>query len=478
MDDWEELTDPYIEIEGDHDFPDTSGTACVSIGGADETGMILSAGAGMLPPAWGAEDDPDRERVDNWTEVADLGSVVPGVLNAAIWGGRLWLKITESAITPTASGGDWSELTETPMTQPLGAVDENGFPTSNSRPVFPGWSVCPKEDAGSLLKTASGQWRADVEWCPLCNFNYYTADPFWDDAHPIWVTVWLVVVGDTLVFWTTEGNAPGKGSDWRRFNSYEQTGREEYTLSQWMELDNDMHIGGSTSAGTPWQLDGTEPATDTGEDWGETLGTLGNLNALSEEYDGVPPISPPLRLCSMAHCRQADGVQNWSNWALIGWTVHPEPPYNVQGGRSNLEWVQEMWENGYIHVNWKIATNDYQRNETHIYRQPWAYQYDPQSANGRGYYPTGRILGSGSLGEIWIGSGPPVMEDDRLSTLLCTEAWVAGGLNWGEWAEPLRTVCTWEADTDHGHICLIIGGTEINDTICTASCFGLRWYDP
>lgn len=475
MADWEELTDPYTEIEGDHDFPDTSGTACVSIGGADETGMILSAGAGMLPPAWGAEDDPDRERVDNWTEVADLGSVVPGVLNAAIWGGRLWLKITESAITPTESGGDWSELTETPMTQPLGAVDENGFPTSNSRPVFPGWSVCPKEDAESLLKTAGGQWRGDVEWCPLCSFQFYKDDPA-VGASPWWVTVWLVVVGDTLVFYTTESERSGTGSDWRRFNSYEQTGREETTPAGWRVLD--LYEGEASTALTPWQQEDAEPATDAGEDWGEALGTLGNLNVLSADFDGVPPVSPPLRLCSMAHCVATDGVQWWSNNYLRGWSVAPQPPFNVQGGRSNMEWVQEMLEVGYIHVNWKPAANDSTLNETHIYRQPWAYQYDPQAANGRGYYPEGRALGWGYLGDIWVENGAPVLENNRLSDDLCTEAWVAGGLNWGEWAEPLRTVCTWEADTAHGHLCLIIGGTEINDTLCTDSCFGLRWYEP
>lgn len=474
MADWEELEDLYATIVGDHDFPDTSGMAALTIGGRDDYGMPYSTGAGMLPPAWGAENDPDRELVDNWQAVSTLGSTVQGVLNAAIWGGRLWLKITPTALTPTG-GGDWQPLTDTPLMQPIAEADESGFATANSRPVFPGWSICTMEDAESLLKTAGGQWRGDVEWCPLCSFQLYKADPA-QGALPWWVTVWLIVVGDTLVFYTTESERNGTGSDWRRFNSYEQTGREDLTPAGWRVLD--LYAGEASAALTPWQLDGTTPATDTGGDWAEALGTLGNLNALAEEYVGTPPLSPPLRLCSMAHCVAVDGVQWWSNNYLRGWTVAPQPPFNVQGGRSNMEWVREMWEVGYIHVNWKPAGNDSTLNETHIYRQPWAYQHDPQAANGRGYYPTGRALGWGYLGDIWVEDGAPVLENNRLSDDLCTEAWVAGDLNWGEWAAPLRTVCTWEADTAHGHLCLVIGGTEINDTICTASCFGLRWYEP
>lgn len=454
-DDWEKLTDPYAGIEGGHDFPDTSGTVCVSVGGADNAGLVYAAGAGMLPPAWGAEDDPDREKVDNWTEVADLGSSVPGVLNAAIWGGRLWLKITESAITPTESVDDWSALTEAPMTQPICAVAESGLPTSNSRPVYPGWSVCPKADAESLLKTSGGQWRGDVEWCPLCSFQVYKGDP--SVQSPWWVTLWLVVVGDTLVFWKTESVLGETGSDWRRLNSYEQTGREDFTPADWRNLDmNPISEFKSATALTPWQLDDTEPALAPENDWSETLGSIGNLNALSEEYVGVPPLSPPLRLCSMSHCTQQDGVLLYLN--------SYDPP---QESPADMVIVRTLFEQGYMYEG--------EHNQTMIYRQPWAYLYDPQAANGRGYYQYASALSA--LGVVKFDIGRPVLEDNRLATSHCTEGWVRDGLNWGEWAEPLRTVCSWETDTAHGYLCIIIGGTEINDTLCTASCFGVRWFE-
>lgn len=474
MTDFSLYENPYSHIEGDRDFPDTRGLLFPPVGGVSDDGSTLQgATGGICPPSWGRFNSSMRSSVQGWVTVASLGQDAGAYLNAAVWNGCLWLDITKQPITPPAASGDFEQLPQdaVPDTPYLFYIDERGAVHGASRAVFPGWAVCPMASAESMLKTAEGKWRGDLNWAPLCIFTTSATNR---------VTVWLVPVGNTLVFYMTEGNNRGLGSDWRRFSPFERVGRE-YIAEQnlWHQLDIDNYDNPETAL-TPWQNDGTEPEQQADEDVSEGQGDMGEMNLVGEAnedgdagLDNPPPLSPALFVFSLAHTLGGYGIFEWANTLYYGQTEAPKPPLNPLGGRTPLQYVKEFLKVGYMHVNWQLASNWPTPDTWLIYRQPWLYRFDPWSANGRGYYGGGPAFVPETLGYLteWMNLYPPTIEGGRLASKDCKEDW--SEKNWGEWAPELEITAEYETDLPNGHhLVLVLFGTEIGSTLCCGSIFG------
>lgn len=494
--DFVEYENQYSSIQGDRDFPDTSNTSVLPWSGRFASGIADSALCGTMPPTWGGEEDPDYGSVTGWVKVCDVIEQPKLVLLAALWGGRLWLKFSESESAPSTPEGVFIETTELPLYQPAVYVAQNAANRGQGLPQ--GWLLADAETARTAPLTKEGKWRADIEIAPLCTFVL-------PKNGETMITLWVWTVDGVIGFSRTErelsfavGYRPGYGSDWMQRNSYASVGRDGLTREEWQEADSAGGGLGPRTAEAPWGAESFEaPSTALFQQSTGNESTWGSILREGEDDDCAGGLNSSLRLYAGRHFASYEAYAN--SFAEAPYVYRDEDGLhyesavadkNYHGGMTLMEWTKLLWRQGYVHVNWSIGKSirgqslvQLPASDSYVvWRQPKHSLYDPEAADGRGFHPQGRkkpdqpMEGSDMLCEVIITSAVEgaSAQDNAIDDAHCTEAWA--GKNWGEWADGPKLLTSTQVVLDDGtKLAIIIGGASINDTLITESLYGYEY---
>lgn len=432
-DDFEELTEPGF-VEGGEDswtLRVASGrlAACATL----RDGLTGSDIGGEAAPAvaWGGADDADFSRVTGWVAVSDMdgmgGSLVPGYLLAAWWGGRLWLRY--AAEIPAGESAE-DEADSAAVYGDAGAMVD-GMQRLRAHGRGPSLQVVPLSERDGFLKR-DGRWRADVPWEVLAVYGAHPSGTLWDNASNMQqerrVTLWMVPVGRAVCFMATS------------CERYAADGSlapcaERMRWSEWGRMYGES-VGTSgphapfEAALLPWEADGSEPWTVATDEWSD--GFEADAMCCGRVADGVrierrAGYARPVSVCGRFHDSSLCGAF----MAMLGWTVRPsiEDVFGFPAAGFG-----EVLEHG-------LVTAPLER--VGVYECAQDYRFDPDSVEGLGL----------SLG--WTAG-------------LC----VLPAENWPPVADLYRVTLRAEIPTAGGStLHLRLAGTEADGVLLTASMF-------
>lgn len=356
---------------------------------------------GAAPVEWGAEEDADYSKVTGWVVVTDLAgksgdeAVLEGHLLAAYWGGKIWLKLQagkgagEGAGDSAGESGEPEEEDAPDGSACLGCCGEDGWiQSAPRRPVYPSFYICPMDEREEYLKTAEGQWRADVDWEVLANYNYVETKSWilYDSkadkvifASDRMTTIWIIPVGNIICFYTTSFERYA-GNEWdsplntpSQFMLYSAFGRP---------YAGDGADAGPMEVGPfypyrcaplPWEEEGAAPFTlPDGETLcaaGGTLGTEGLAGRAMEDglAAGIPPsMAPGLYICPRYHTSNYLGI--W--WPLAGNVVLAFEPFSAADATGYGTWLDAC---GHYIID-DINTSWWFENGQDYLFDPWAVE--------------------------------------------------------------------------------------------------------
>lgn len=478
MTELEAYQNPY-EFAGDAGFPDTSNAKILPWSGRIASDTAEAGIAGSLPPTWGSEEDTDYQRVTGWQTVCNVLEEPEVYLSAALWDGRLWLKLTDREETPTVPRGTFvpRERNDKALMQPA-FVSDAFIDQGQGTPQ--GWQIIGRDDALAAVTRKDGAWRTDIDIAPLCTFTTEKTE-----QRGRVITLWIVAADGCISFHRTAaelGYTAGfkdcPGSDWMQRNSLTATGREDLTKEEWVALS-------PLTAQSPW---GDEPYTQPQEPvagFRPSQGrgsTFGRVLTDSETDSCAGAIPPSLRLYAGRHLL----TEKWGVDARLetpyidetGQYTYPDFSFNYFNGEGLLDWTKSLYKKGWKHVNWSVGlatmgatVEALPPSDTYIiWRMPKLAKYDPESADGRGYHPSGDLLGDLAVKQ---GTRDSVsVKDDTINAANCAESWAEK--NWGSYANgPMVLTSRLITFPNGGELALIIGGSWINDVLITESCYGV-----
>lgn len=221
------------------------------------------------PLVWGVSGSAPADAV--WVELTDLGDLT-GSLWGALVDNVLFLHLGEDA--PTSAG---AVLPESGCGF-VGRVDGAGMLSGQGTGRHPGPCayLCPMDLRDSFLKDAQGRWRAEVSWDVLCTAFYRTGtqQTSWHDYPSRVLTVWMVVAGNMLCFYTTVCD----------FHS--AAGGQVYRARNWAAFGSVARCYGYNPLN---EFDGV-PA---GQDWQDALGcTTPVVNGAFSSLGGFMNVAP------------------------------------------------------------------------------------------------------------------------------------------------------------------------------------------
>lgn len=441
--DFEELVEPGVEDALILRLRAASGRLCATTALKDGVQTAgLSEGAPAV--AWGGADDADFASVTGWVAVSDMdgmgGELVPGVLLAAWWGGRLWLKYATEA--PEAEAAE-DEADSGAVYGSSGAMND-GMVVTREHGHGPALMVVPMTAREEFLKR-DGKWRADVPWEVLAVYGAHPSGAIWAEdgsmAQERRVTLWMVPVGRAVCFMATSSDR------------YAEDGTEAPTAArmQYSEFGRAYDKGIDAYGGPhvaywcallPWEADGTEPWTgDDAAEWSE--GYDPEAMCCGTVFDGLPTLkrdafARPVSVCPRFH----DSSQSGMFMAATGWTVAPASLTELFGVEGLETWTDAL---EYAMVTGVLSN-------VSLYETAQDYRFDPDSVEGLG-------LSAGYTAGYWVMSAecwPPVAEPYRVT--LRAKVVTTGG-------STLHLVCA---------------GSEVDGVLLTSSLFaeepsGFEW---
>lgn len=384
----------------------------------------VGLGDEVARPAWGGADDPEYALVSGWVAVSDLdgagGSVIPGVLCAAVWGGRLWLRYAESA--PEAEA-DAPEAEAGAVYGGAGSVVDGvvRLPENGRSPAL---YVVPMGARDGFLKR-EGRWRVDVPWEVLAVYSVHPGGARWSRAEgdagfgyaDDWrVTIWLVPVGRALCFvttsssrWVDEAGSLAATAERMRFSEFGRGyGPGPAEGVSWSGYGGPH--GAFWCALLPWEAEGSEPWRDEGaQDWCQGFevdamrcgGVVDGLSCGRREV-----YARPVSVCGRFHDSSWCGMGRLA----MGWTVPPESLEEVLGEQVD-SWLEAL-EVGLVHGPLGLIGQLESAQD---------YRFDPDSVEGLGLCAgySGGCYVAGA--ELW----PPVAARFRVTMRMRVVA--AGG---------------------------------------------------
>lgn len=453
--DFEELVEPGVEDWSILRLRAASGRLCATTALKDG---VQAAGLGEGAPAvaWGCVDDADYASVTGWVAVSDMdgmgGELVPGVLLAAWWGGRLWLKYAAEA--PEAEAAE-DEADSGAVYGGSGAMND-GMVVAREHGHGPALMVVPMTAREEFLKR-DDQWRADVPWEVLAVYGAHPSGAIWGEdgsmAQERRITLWMVPVGRVVCFMATSSDR------------YAEDGTEAPTAARMLysefgrAYDKGIDALGGPHAAywcalLPWEADGTEPwgarkSVDDDEWW-----TSADDDEWSEGYDpeamccgmvfdGLPTLkrdafARPVSVCPRFHDSSLCGMF----MAAMGWTVAPASLTELFGVEGLETWTDAL---EYAMVTGVLSN-------VSLYETAQDYRFDPDSVEGLG-----------------------------LSAGYTAGRWVMGAECWPPVAEPYRVTLRAKVVTTGGSMLhLVCAGSEVDGVLLTSSLFaeepsGFEW---
>ncbi len=240
---------------------------------------------------FGAEDDPDREKVPVWRQVDDLGGLMP--LWAGEAEGKVFLHAGREA--PMAGLPDDVNLRCSPV-MAVGA-DGSAQVWRAGVPQLP-YHVVPMVSRERVLRNADGEWRR-LDWEPLGVFDVFPEEVDFavvGVSAAIRYTLWCVIVGCFVVLFTTRAPLAdgvmqdGAAARWpfsvwgRRCRGGVAAENMVYAGDGVFSADVVMPAGWVRLAPLPWQVDGGGILEAEGAD--DAVGGLAE-----GQFYGLPPVS-------------------------------------------------------------------------------------------------------------------------------------------------------------------------------------------
>ena len=413
-------------------------------------------GEGAPAVAWGGADDADYPRVTGWVAVTDMdgkgGTLVPGFLQAAWWGGRLWLRYSKEL---SGGGGDAEAEEDAEAVYGAAGTMVDGVLRTREHERGPALLVVPMSERESWLKR-DGQWRADVPWEVMALYGVHPSGAWyrWDEEDDtaymepeVRVTIWMVPIGRAICFMTTS-------SDKYYFSEklaylepvaqrlkYSEFGRDyDATVDELTEKGPHMAF---EAALLPWEAEKCEPWTGVSEADGWSLGSEADSMCCARFADGVPmqrraAYYRPVSVCSRFHDSSSCGMYQ----ATTGFTVLPGDPEAEFEDRLKdiLGAPVESWLDALEYAMTKGLLGG---DMVSLYETAQDYRFDPDSVEGLG-------LSAGYAAGYWVRSAE----------------------QWPPIAEPYRVTLRAEVETIGARpLYIVMAGTEVDNVLLTASMF-------
>lgn len=324
-DDFEELVEPGFaegsEYAGVLRVASGRLAACATV----SDGLTGSGIGGEAAPAvaWGGADDADFSRVTGWVAVSDMdgmgGSLVPGYLLAAWWGGRLWLRY--STELPGGESAD-DEADAAAVYGDAGAMTD-GVVRLRAHGRGPSLQVVPLSERESWLKR-DGRWRVDVPWEVLAVYGVHPSGDLWDDGgnmrQEYRVTLWMVPVGRAVCFMATSSERYAVNGSLAAVS--ERLRWSEFGRMYGETLWKCGPHAAFEAALLPWEADGSEQWTGAEDDW--CYGFEADAMCCGRVADGAQMqrragYARPVSVCGRFH----DSSLLGAFMAMLGWTVRP-----------------------------------------------------------------------------------------------------------------------------------------------------------
>lgn len=262
--------------------------------------------APALPLILGAEDDPDRAKVEDWVLVDNFGGYQDIYAGTAC--GKMFLAASGSSgaggVAPGIPGNECSGTISAKALPGGGVALAAGFSD-------PGFIPCPMSQRLAVVKPG-GSWRTDVSWDVLASATI-PRDPAgeWrkigDDLYLYYlcdcVTLWLVIVGNVVVFYSTNTDMQARHERARWQYSYYMAnmnrGRTEWhTVDDWTAW-NTMIGRDWLEADLPWFEDGESSTGDPAATAAE-FGTRGGM-ATASRRQARTTCAAPMLVCPRYH---------------------------------------------------------------------------------------------------------------------------------------------------------------------------------
>lgn len=400
------------------------GLVCSGIGGDAANAM-----------AWGGVNDADFSRVTGWVAVSDMdgmgGSLVPGYLLAAWWGGRLWLRYSREM---PAGASDEDEMDYAAVYGDAGSMTD-GVVRLRAHGRGPSLQVVPLSERDSWLKR-DGRWRVDVPWEVLAVYGVHPSGSLWRNGGGMQqecrVTLWIVPVGRAVCFMATSSERYAE--DGSLAPCSERLRWSEFGRMYGETLWRCGPHAAFEAALLPWEADGSEPWTGENEavDWWSS-GYEADAMCCGRVADGAgiqrrAGYARPVSVCGRLHDSSLCGAF----MAMMGWTVRPtlEEVFNVPGATT----FGEVLEHGLV-VSPLYAAS--------MYESAQSYRFDPDSVEGLG-----------------------------MSYGYTAGAWTPGDDVWPQVADRYRITLRADVPTAGGStLHLRLAGSEVDGILLTASMF-------
>lgn len=432
-DDFEELTEPGFVEGGEDSWTLRVASGRLAACAAMRDGLAGSDIGGEAAPAvaWGGADDADFSRVTGWVAVSDMdgmgGSLVPGYLLAAWWGGRLWLRY--AAEVPAGESAE-DEADSAAVCGDAGVMVD-GMQRLRAHGRGPSLQVVPLSERDGFLKR-DGRWRVDVPWEVLAVYGVHPSGELWDDASNMRqeyrVTLWMVPVGRVVCFMATSSKRYAEDGSlapcaermrWSEFGR--MYGESVGTMGPHAPFE---------AALLPWEADGSEPWTGATDEW--SSGYEADAMCCGRVADGArverrAGYARPVSACGRFH----DSSLLGAFMAMLGWTMKPsiEDVFGFPAAGFG-----EVLERG-------LVTAPLER--VGVYECAQDYRFDPDSVEGLG-----------------------------LSFGFATGGYVLPEENWPPVADLYRVTLRAEIPTAGGStLHLRLAGTEADGVLLTASMF-------
>lgn len=171
----------------------------------------------VAPLSWGYPDDAEADSVRGWVKVTDLGQSVmtncplpnDAALEAAFWGGRLWLRLVGGEAD--IRRGSYDDDSESPLEETAAGgaqccVSEAWMPEGAEGGIMPLLTIVPMEKRDTLLKP-NGNWNTALSAGILAQFCYPDSK-----LYAVWVRIYVFLSGGSIAFYTDvkEHDKPGE----------------------------------------------------------------------------------------------------------------------------------------------------------------------------------------------------------------------------------------------------------------------------